>query len=194
MKQSSGFISITRTLHQGNQQSSTGMPNLKKVLFHQYNAPCHKIMEMMVKLNELRFKLLPRLTLFSGSFETISLRVKFPHFWLHNFGLLMSILHEKNFNRTPTYVPDTPLLCILNFVGETKKSRSPRSSIITAKTPTLRLCYTKTTQAAGWPHGFSCFTVSFPITFADFKQMVSMSLQCNVRLISRMCSIEPIEV
>ena len=31
----------------------------KKVLFHQDNAPCHKSMKMMVKLNELSFELLP---------------------------------------------------------------------------------------------------------------------------------------
>ena len=30
----------------------------KKVLFHQDNAPCHKSMKTMVKLNELRFELL----------------------------------------------------------------------------------------------------------------------------------------
>ena len=31
----------------------------KKVLFHQDNAPCHKSMKTMVKLNELSFELLP---------------------------------------------------------------------------------------------------------------------------------------
>ena len=31
----------------------------KKVLFHQDNAPCHKSMKTMVKLNELSFDLLP---------------------------------------------------------------------------------------------------------------------------------------
>ena len=31
----------------------------KKVLFHQDNAPCHKSMKSMVKLNELSFELLP---------------------------------------------------------------------------------------------------------------------------------------
>ena len=31
----------------------------KKVLFHQDNAPCHKFMKWMVKLNELSFELLP---------------------------------------------------------------------------------------------------------------------------------------
>ena len=31
----------------------------KKVLFHQNNAPCHKSMKTMVKLNELSFELLP---------------------------------------------------------------------------------------------------------------------------------------
>ena len=31
----------------------------EKVMFHQDNAPYHKSMEMMVKLNELSFKLLP---------------------------------------------------------------------------------------------------------------------------------------
>ena len=31
----------------------------KEVLFHQDNAPCHKSMKTMVKLNELSFKLLP---------------------------------------------------------------------------------------------------------------------------------------
>ena len=31
----------------------------KKVLFHQDNAPCHKSVKMMVKLNELSFELLP---------------------------------------------------------------------------------------------------------------------------------------
>ena len=31
----------------------------KKVLFHQDNAPCHKSMKTMVKLNKLSFKLLP---------------------------------------------------------------------------------------------------------------------------------------
>ena len=31
----------------------------KKVLFHQDNALCHKSMKTMVKLNELRFELLP---------------------------------------------------------------------------------------------------------------------------------------
>ena len=29
----------------------------KKVLFHQDNAPCHKFMKTMIKLNELSFKL-----------------------------------------------------------------------------------------------------------------------------------------
>ena len=33
----------------------------KKVLFHQNNAPCHKSMKTMVKLNELSFELLPHL-------------------------------------------------------------------------------------------------------------------------------------
>ena len=33
----------------------------KKVLFHQDNAPCHKTMKTMVKLNELSFELLPQL-------------------------------------------------------------------------------------------------------------------------------------
>ena len=32
----------------------------KKELFHQENAPCHKSMKPMVKLNELSFKLLPQ--------------------------------------------------------------------------------------------------------------------------------------
>ena len=32
----------------------------KKVLFHQENAPCHRFMKTMVKLNELSFELLPR--------------------------------------------------------------------------------------------------------------------------------------
>ena len=32
----------------------------KKVLFHQDNAPCHKSMKAMVKLNELSFELLPQ--------------------------------------------------------------------------------------------------------------------------------------
>ena len=32
----------------------------KKVLFHQDNAPCHKFMKTMVKLNELSFQLLLR--------------------------------------------------------------------------------------------------------------------------------------
>ena len=31
----------------------------KKVLFHQDNAPCHKSMKTMIKLNELSFELLP---------------------------------------------------------------------------------------------------------------------------------------
>ena len=31
----------------------------KKVLFHQDNAPCHKLIAMMAKLHELHFKLLP---------------------------------------------------------------------------------------------------------------------------------------
>ena len=31
----------------------------KKVLFHQDNEPCHKSMKTMVKLNELKFELLP---------------------------------------------------------------------------------------------------------------------------------------
>ena len=31
----------------------------KKVLFHQDNAPCHKLITMMVKLHELCFKLFP---------------------------------------------------------------------------------------------------------------------------------------
>ena len=31
----------------------------KKVLIHQDNAPCHKSMKTMVKLNELRLELLP---------------------------------------------------------------------------------------------------------------------------------------
>ena len=31
----------------------------KKVLFHQDNAPCHKTLATMVKLNELSFELLP---------------------------------------------------------------------------------------------------------------------------------------
>ena len=31
----------------------------KDVLFHQDNAPCHKTMKTMVKLNELSFELLP---------------------------------------------------------------------------------------------------------------------------------------
>ena len=31
----------------------------KKVLFHQDNAPCHKSMKTMLKLNELSFELLP---------------------------------------------------------------------------------------------------------------------------------------
>ena len=31
----------------------------KKMLFHQDNAPCHKSMKKMVKLNKLRFELLP---------------------------------------------------------------------------------------------------------------------------------------
>ena len=31
----------------------------KKVLFHQENAPCHKSMKKMVKLNKLSFELLP---------------------------------------------------------------------------------------------------------------------------------------
>ena len=33
----------------------------KKVLFHQDNAPCHKSMKTMVKLNALGFELLPHL-------------------------------------------------------------------------------------------------------------------------------------
>ena len=32
---------------------------MEKVLFHQDNAPCHKSMKTMVKLNELSFELLP---------------------------------------------------------------------------------------------------------------------------------------
>ena len=32
---------------------------MKKVLFHQDNAPCHKSMKTMAKLNELGFELLP---------------------------------------------------------------------------------------------------------------------------------------
>ena len=31
----------------------------KKVLFHQGNAPCHKLITMMIKLDELHFELLP---------------------------------------------------------------------------------------------------------------------------------------
>ena len=31
----------------------------KKVLFHQENAPCHKSVKTMVKLNELSFEFLP---------------------------------------------------------------------------------------------------------------------------------------
>ena len=31
----------------------------EKVLFHQDNAPCHKSIAMMAKLDELHFKLLP---------------------------------------------------------------------------------------------------------------------------------------
>ena len=33
--------------------------NEEKVLFHQDNAPCHKLIAMMAKLHELNFKLLP---------------------------------------------------------------------------------------------------------------------------------------
>ena len=32
----------------------------KKVLFHQHNAPCHKSLATMAKLNELSFEVLPR--------------------------------------------------------------------------------------------------------------------------------------
>ena len=33
----------------------------KKVLFHQANAPCHKLITTMAKLHELHFELLPHL-------------------------------------------------------------------------------------------------------------------------------------
>ena len=36
----------------------------KEVLFHQDNAPCHKSMKKMVKLNKLSFELLPHLLYF----------------------------------------------------------------------------------------------------------------------------------
>ena len=48
----------------------------KKVLFHQDNAPCHKSMKTMDKLNELNFKLLPHppysLDLVTGMKKTTS--------------------------------------------------------------------------------------------------------------------------
>ena len=39
----------------------------KKVLFHQGNAPCHKLITTMAKLHELHFELLPQTSLFSRS-------------------------------------------------------------------------------------------------------------------------------
>ena len=59
----------------------------KKVLFHQDNAPCHKSIRTMVKLNESNFELLPYPTYFSDLTPS--------DYWL--FADLKKMLEGKKF-------------------------------------------------------------------------------------------------
>ena len=69
----------------------------KKVLFHQDNAPCHKSMETMVKLNELSFELLPH--------PPHSPNLASSDYWL--FSDLKKILQGKRFGSNEEVIAET---------------------------------------------------------------------------------------
>ena len=69
----------------------------KKVLFHQDNAPCHKSMKTMVKLNELSFKFLPH--------PPYSLDLVPGDYWL--FADLKKILQGKRFGSNEEVIAET---------------------------------------------------------------------------------------
>ena len=69
----------------------------KKVLFHQYNAPCYKSMETMVKLNELSFELLPH--------PPYSPDLAISDYWL--FAELKKMLQGKRFGSNEEVIAET---------------------------------------------------------------------------------------
>lgn len=69
----------------------------KKVLFHQDNAPCHKSMKTMVKLNELRFELLPH--------PPYSPDLAPSDYWL--FSDLKKMLQRKKFDSNEEVIAET---------------------------------------------------------------------------------------
>ena len=66
----------------------------KKVLFHQYNAPCHKLIATKAKLHELHLELLLHL-----SYLTLH------NYWL--FADLKSMLQGKRFGSNEEVISDT---------------------------------------------------------------------------------------
>ena len=52
-------------LHRLSEEIKKKRPHLKKILFHQENASCHKSFASMAKLHELHFELLPHRPYFS---------------------------------------------------------------------------------------------------------------------------------
>ena len=69
----------------------------RKVLFHQENAPCHKSMKNMVKLNELSFELLP--------YPLYSLDLASSDYWL--FADLKKMLQGKRFGSNEELIAET---------------------------------------------------------------------------------------
>ena len=91
----------------------------KKVLFHQDNAPCHKSMKTMVKLNELGFELLPH-TPYSPDLAP-------SDYWL--LADLKKMLQGKRFGSNEEVIAETEAYCILRAKTNhsTKASKSWRS-------------------------------------------------------------------
>ena len=69
----------------------------KKVLFHQDNAPCHKSMKTMAKLNELGFELLPH--------PPYSPDLSPSDYWL--FADLKKMLRGKRFGSNDEVIAET---------------------------------------------------------------------------------------
>ena len=69
----------------------------KKVLFHQDNAPCHKSMKTMIKLNELCFELLPHPPYYSD--------LALIGYWL--FADLKKMLHGKRLGFNGEVIAET---------------------------------------------------------------------------------------
>ena len=97
----------------------------KKMLFHQDNAPCHKLIATMAKLHEFHFKLLPHLPYSPYLAPTDC--------WL--FADLKRMLQGKRFGFTEEKISETEAYC------QTKDKLFYRKGIKSVYHPRRRLCW-----------------------------------------------------